>query len=99
MNTSTAAYWTNRDAAHGRDTAEAAAYAASYTGRLEAAHRRLNLVTGDLLGFTDADRADAFAAIAALETEAEAAFAATWTREVTQARRATWNAAVALHSL
>lgn len=91
----TAAYWTQRNAELDAAAADDAEYAASYSGRLEAAQRRLNLVTGDRAAYTDADRADALATIAALEAEADAAFAAEWTREVAMERRAAWNATVA----
>lgn len=92
---STAAYWTARNAELAAATADDAAYATSYAGRLEAAQRRLNLVTGDAAAYTDADRAAALAALDALAAEADAQFAAEWTRAVTIARRVEWNAAVA----
>lgn len=91
---STAAYWTKRNAELDAAAADDAEYAASYAGRLEAAQRRLNLVTSDAAAYTDADRAAAFAAIDALKAEADAGFAAVWTREETMARRAAWNATV-----
>lgn len=92
--TSTAAYWIKRDAELDAAAADDVAYAQSYAGRLEAAQRRLNLVTGDYAAYTDADRTEALAVLAELKAEADAAFAAAWTLETTTERRAAWNALV-----
>jgi len=94
----TQAYWTERDAQITADMAADAAFAASDTGRLLAARRRLNLVTGEN-GYlhTDAERDAAFAAVAEIEARrrtGQAGAAARWTRDVTIARRAAWNAAL-----
>jgi hypothetical protein len=89
-----ASYWSKRNTDLDAAATDDVAYAQSYSGRLEAAQRRLNLVTSDQIAYTDADRQEALNAIAMLQAEADAAFATTWTLAVTIARRAEWNALV-----
>lgn len=83
------AYWSQRTADMNAANASDAEYAASYTGRLEAAQRQLNIAA------TDDQRAAALAALDVLMAEADDAFAATWTVATTQQRRAEWRATIA----
>ena len=82
-------FWSQRTADMNAADASDAEYAASYTGRLEAAQRQLNIAA------TDDQRAAALAALDVLAAEADAAFAATWTVATTQQRRAEWRATIA----
>lgn len=75
----------------------AAEHAATPQGRIDALHRRIRTECGSVArewGDTekiDTLQASLYAEIHKIETEMEANFLATWTLDVTKARRETWN--------
>ncbi len=91
---STKAYWDRKAANLKTDIEADREYLRSLPGRLEMAERRLNVVTSDSYVYTDAERAEALAAIEAIHAEMQTQEDAEWDRETTIARRAAWNAAV-----
>lgn len=94
-------YWERRDAQFAAETEAAKAYRNSPAGRLAAAERKVRALRAgrtDSGLYTEAEIAEAETAYRTLRDEIEgnerARFAAEWTREVTMARRAEWNARV-----
>lgn len=97
--TSTAAYWAARDAALAAAVKADAEYAATASGQSEQRDRRiaaLRAMRADsgLTPEATAELARLEDLVAADAARAADAFAAEWTREVTAARRAAWNARV-----
>lgn len=88
-------FWAERSAEIERDVETQRQFAQSLAGRKLAAQKRIDLVEGDQAAHTDAERAEAWAALAAIEAEEAAAFWAEWTAEVTAERKAAWNARMA----
>ena len=83
-------YWERRDAEIAAKAQADVASRRSEAGKLEALYRGLN----SLDARDDAGRAKVLAEIQAIENAREERFATEWTREVTIARRAEWNALV-----
>ncbi|MGI5872564.1 MAG: hypothetical protein ACOX8T_11080 [Bacillota bacterium] len=83
-------YWERRDAEIAATAQADVAYSQSEAGRLEELQRKLNALDAR----DDAGRAAVFAEIQAIESAREERFTTEWTREVTIARRAEWNALV-----
>ena len=99
--TSTARYWEQQDTLLQAEMTAARAAAITPEGRLDALERRIDamrfahyedgLHTAEAIAALEAER-DAL--LAEIQAERDARFAAEWTREVTMARRAEWNARV-----
>lgn len=83
-------YWERRDAEIAAKVQADVAYSQSEAGRLEELQRKLNALDAR----DDAGRAAVFVEIQAIENAREERFATEWTREITIARRAEWNALV-----
>lgn len=91
-------YWTDRAAQLTSDEAEEAAYRQTPAGQLERAERRLAALEADsgiqIPATLAAQRALVDQLRADITAGEDARFAAEWTREITIARRADWNARV-----
>jgi hypothetical protein len=83
-------YWEERDAEIAAKAQADVASRRSEAGKLEALYRTLNALDAR----DDAGRANVLAEIQAIENAREERFATEWTREITIARRAEWNALV-----
>ena len=83
-------YWEERDAEIAATAQADVASRRSEAGKLEALYRALNALDAR----DDAGRANVLAEIQAIENAREERFATEWTREITIARRAEWNALV-----
>jgi DNA repair exonuclease SbcCD ATPase subunit len=89
---STQAYWNERAARMQAEISADAEHAQSLTGRLQAAERKVGSLYADRAAHTDAEIAEAEAAVQAIRAEIEAKSQGEWDRETTIARRAEWNA-------